>query len=114
MKSPSSRRPTKAPVARSNTRLRFIFLLKSKSKLSSVSWESRKRGLLAAPFQRSFTTAIQFIRHQTGKQIDRGHALGLCLMQAGFQHFRHAAESQLLECAVQFNEIHSLAPWFGG
>lgn len=30
-----------------------------------------KRGLLAAPFQQSFTTAIQFIRYQTGKQIDR-------------------------------------------
>ena len=46
MKNPSSRRPTKAPVARSNTRVRFIFLLKSKSKLSSVLWESRNAACL--------------------------------------------------------------------
>ena len=33
----------KAPVARSKTRLRFIFLLKVKSKESSVFWGSRNR-----------------------------------------------------------------------
>src|ERR1700730_8931548 len=40
-KSASSRRPTNAAVARSKTRLRFIFLLKLKSKLSRVLCGSR-------------------------------------------------------------------------
>src|SRR5271165_1403540 len=39
--SASSRRAIKPAVARSKTRLRFIFLLKAKSKLSRVFWESR-------------------------------------------------------------------------
>src|SRR5208282_4909490 len=36
----------KLPVASSNTRLRFIFLLKSKSKLSRVAWGSRNSACL--------------------------------------------------------------------
>ena len=42
----SSRLSMKAPVARSNTRLRFIFGLKVKSKLSSVLLGSRKAASL--------------------------------------------------------------------
>src|SRR6266853_3898094 len=42
----SSRLLMKAPVARSKTRLRFIFGLKAKSKLSSVRSGSRKRACL--------------------------------------------------------------------
>src|SRR5712691_1689347 len=42
----SSRRAIKLAVARSNTRLRFIFLLKLKSKLSSVFCWSRKPACL--------------------------------------------------------------------
>src|SRR6202140_2169917 len=44
----------KAPVARSNTKLRFIFLLKLKSKLSSVFCGSRKSACLRSrPSRRS-------------------------------------------------------------
>src|SRR6266481_2042297 len=42
----SSRLPMKAHVARSKTRLRFIFGLKVKSKLSSVLWGSRNAACL--------------------------------------------------------------------
>src|SRR5713226_4968478 len=45
-KSPSSCWAMKWPVARSNTRPRFIFLLKSKSKLSRLAWGSRKSACL--------------------------------------------------------------------
>jgi hypothetical protein len=38
--------PMKAQVARSKTRLRFIFALKAKSKLSSVLFGSRKAACL--------------------------------------------------------------------
>src|ERR1039458_7579560 len=46
MKSPSSRRPMKAAVARSKTRARFILGLNWKSKVSRVLLASRKRACL--------------------------------------------------------------------
>ena len=95
----SSRLSMNAPVARSNTRLRFIFGLKLKSKLSSVLSGSRKRGLFAAALQQPVGAAREFVRDQAGDQIDGGHGFGLSLAQARFQHCGHAAEAELAQRA---------------
>src|SRR5664280_2940862 len=81
----SSRLPMKAHVAKSKTRLRFIFGLKLKSKWSSVFCGSRQAA--AAPGQ--------LVGDQARDQIDRRHGLGLRLVQARFQHGGNAAEPQL-------------------
>jgi hypothetical protein len=60
-----------------------------------------------------FLTQQEHIRRWARTEAHRAYAvLKRSRMEDNFQHFRHAAESQLLECTVQFNEIHSLAPWF--
>src|ERR1700681_693054 len=64
----SSRLLMNALVARSNTRLRFIFGLKVKSKLSRVRSASRKA--------------------------------------ACFEHRAHAAQAELAQRAVEFDEVH--------
>ena len=91
----SSRLPMKAPVARSKTRLRFIFGLKVKSKLSRVRSGSRKRGLFAAALEQPVAAAREFVGDQARDQVDGRHGFGLGLAQAGFEHRGHAAEPEL-------------------
>ena len=85
----------KAHVARSNTRLRFIFGLKVKSKLSSVLCGSRKAACLRRRSSRRSLRRVSSSADQARDQIDRRHGFGLRLAQAGFQHGGHAAEPQL-------------------
>ena len=87
----------KPPVARSKTRLRFIFGLKVKSKLSSVLLAIAEAGLFAPAFQQPVGAARQFVGDQTREQIDGRHRFGLGLMQARFQHGGHAAETELAQ-----------------
>ena len=96
----------KAAVARSKTRLRFIFLLKVKSKLSQCRLRVAEPGLFPPPFEQSNTATVQLVRDQTRDQIDRGHRFGLGLMETGFQNFGDTAETELTESSLEFDEIH--------
>ena len=82
-------------MARSKTRLRFIFGLKVKSKFSRVRSRVAKVGLFAAPFEQSVAAPGQFVGDQARDQVDRRHGFGLCLAQSGFEHGGHAAEPEL-------------------
>ena len=72
-----------APVASSKTSARFIFLLKSKSKVSSVLPASRKRGLLdaAARASRSWRR-MQLVADERRDEVDGRQLLGLRLRGA--------------------------------
>ena len=50
-------------------------------------------GLLAPAFQHPVGAAGQFIRHQTGDQIQGGHGFGLGLAQTSFQDGGHASQT---------------------
>src|SRR5713226_5474557 len=65
-----------------------------------------KLRLLATSLQQPFAATSQFIRYQTGDQIDRCHPFGLGLAQTGLQHGSYAAEPQLFQGTVQLNQIH--------
>ena len=65
--------------------------------------------LLVAPVQQALTAAGEFIGDQDGDQVDGGHVLRLCLQQACFQHCGHAAQAQLHQGAIQFDQVHG---WF--
>ena len=65
--SASSRLPMKAHVARSKTRLRFIFGLKVKSKLSSVLIGIAEPGLLAPALQQPVAAPCQFVGDQAAR-----------------------------------------------
>jgi hypothetical protein len=85
----------KAAVARSNTRLRFIFGLKVKSKLSSVLCGSRKAACFRRRSSRRSLRPVQLVCDQTRDQINRRHGLGLGLVQSSFQHGGDATEPEL-------------------
>ena len=65
-------------------------------------------GLFAAPLQQAVGAAGEFVGDQAGEQVDGRHGFGLGLAQAGFQHGGHAAEAELAQRALQFDEIHAL------
>ena len=58
---------------------------------------------LAAPFQQSVTTTRPFIRHQTGKEVDRCHRLRLGLLEGGVQKRGHAPKRSCRK--ERFNSI---------
>src|SRR5271157_379757 len=103
----SSWRAMKVPLARSKIRLRFIFLLKAKSKLSRVFWESRN---CACFFRRSSKRSPRRASSSETRQESRSmgaERFGLGLAQAGLQHSGHAAQAKLFESTIEFNQIHS-------
>src|SRR6516225_7918732 len=63
--------------------------------------------LFPAPFQKSVAAASQFVRHQTGEEVDGCHRFRLGLLQACFQHRGHTTEAQLTQSTIQLDEIHS-------
>ena len=67
-------------------------------------------GLFAAPFQQAVRAACEFVADQRGEKVDGRHRFGLRLSEASFQHGGHAAEPELAERALQFDEVHS--DWF--
>src|SRR5713101_8004416 len=82
----SSWRAMKAPVARSKIRLRFIFLLKLKSKFFEAPLWVAKLGLLGPSLQQAIAATSEFVGDQAGKEVDGGHGLGLSLVETGFEH----------------------------
>ena len=82
-------------MARSKTRLRFIFGLKVKSKLSSVLCGSRKAACLRRRSSRRSLRRVSssVTRHEIRSMGAIG--FGLSLAQSGFQHGGDAAEPQL-------------------
>ena len=91
----SSRLLMKAPVARSKTRLRFIFGLKAEVEVIERPVGIAKAGLFAAAFEQTVGAAREFVGNQTGDQVDGRHGFGLSLAQAGFEHRGHAAQPEL-------------------
>ena len=64
----------KRPVASSWISARFIFLLKSKSKVSSERSGSRKRGLFVPPLEEAVLPPQQFVGDERRHEIDRRRA----------------------------------------
>jgi hypothetical protein len=64
-------------------------------------------GVFAAPFEQAVRAPGEFVRDQRGKQVDGRHGFGLSLKQAGFEHVGHAAEAELAQRALEFDEVHS-------
>ena len=61
-----------------------------------------------APGQQALTAAGEFVRYQSGDQVDGGHGVGLCLEQACFQHCDHASHAQFVQGAIEFDQVHGL------
>jgi len=52
-------------------------------------------GLLGPALQQAIAATSEFIRDQTGEEVDRGHGFGLSLAETGFEHGGDTAESEL-------------------
>ena len=100
----------KRPVASSWISARFIFLLKSKSKLSSERSGSRKPRLFVAALEQAVLPPQEFVGHEHRHEIDRRELLGLGVAEAGFEDGRHAREAEFAERVIEFDEIHSGSP----
>ena len=111
-KSASSRWSMKRAVARSKTRVRFIFLLKVKSKLSSERSGSRKRACLRRRSSSRSCRRSEFVGDQRRDEVDGRHLFGLRLAQAGLQDVGHAGEAELAQARVEFDEVHVGSPVF--
>jgi len=77
------------------------FLLKVKSKLSRVFWESRNwPALSAAP---ASARHAERVRRRPDRRAGRwGERFGLCLAQTGLQHGGHSAQAKLFERTIEF------------
>ena len=64
-------------------------------------------GLFFPPLQQALATPGEFVRDQTGDQVDGGERFALCLAQMGLQHGGHSAQAKLFEGTIEFDEIHS-------
>ena len=102
----SSRLPMNAAVARSKTRLRFIFGLKVKSKLSSVRSGSRKPACLR---RRSSNRSVRRVSSSETRHEIRSMgamASAWAWRRAGFEHCGHAAQAELAQRAFEFDKVH--------
>jgi hypothetical protein len=63
--------------------------------------------LFVAAIQQSLAAAGEFVIHQAGNEVDGRHGFGLGLMDAGFQHGGDAAEAELPQSTLYFNQIHN-------
>lgn len=89
---------------------RFIFLLKSRSKVSRERSASRKRACLEAARDEPILTAHEFVADERRDEIDRRLFLGLRLAEARFEDYRHAGETKLSQSMIELNEIHTGSP----
>src|ERR1019366_5351352 len=64
--------------------------------------------LFVASLQEPLATAGQLIRDQRGDQVDGRHVLRLRLQKAGFHHCGHAAQAQLYQGTIEFDQVHGL------
>jgi len=101
-------RAMNAPAARSKTRLRFIFLLKAKSKLSRVLCESRNWACLVRRSSQALATQGEF-RRRPGTTAGRwGERFGLGLTADGSPARRgHSAQAKVVESTVRVRLDHS-------
>src|SRR5260370_324878 len=91
----SSWRAMKAPVARSKTRLRFIFLLKLKSKLSRLLCGSRNSACLVLRSSKRSPRRVSSSETKQERKSMGGHGFCLGLVETGFEHGGDTAESEL-------------------
>ena len=83
-------------------RRRFIFLLKSKSKLSSGRRRRGSRPRLMRRSSRRSARPRQLVGDETGDQVDREPAVRTAPRRsAGLEDGGHAAEAQLPERTVE-------------
>ena len=65
-----------------------------------------KLGGVHAAGAESIAAACELVGDQRGEDVDGRHALGLRLEEARFEHLGHAAEAELLESAVELDQVH--------
>jgi hypothetical protein len=64
-------------------------------------------GLFGPAFEKTQSSAVEFVVDQAGDQIDRRrHAFGLGLMEPGFQSPSEAAQAELAQGALEFGDVH--------
>jgi hypothetical protein len=68
-------------------------------------WVTELR-LLVAPLQQPLAATGKFVGDQDGDQVDGSHGFRLSLQQARLQHGGHAAQAQLHQGAIQFDQVH--------
>ena len=51
-----------------------------------------KLGLLDPALQQTIAATSELVRDQAGEKVDRGHGLGLSLVETGFQYGGNAAQ----------------------
>src|ERR1039457_1673800 len=68
-------------------------------------------GELAPPLQEPVRAPGEFVGDEGCQQIDRRHGFGLRLPEARLQNGGHAAEPELTQTALQFDEIHVGFSW---
>jgi len=78
----------KAQVARSKTRLRFIFGFKTEVEIIQIPLRGRGKAACLPPAVSSkrSTAPGQLVRDQARDQIDGSHGFGLSLAQSGFEY----------------------------
>jgi hypothetical protein len=70
-------------------------LVESEVEVVESAIEIAETGFLSTPVQEPVGTPCEFIRYESGKQIDGRHRFGLGLVQPGFQHSCNSAEPEL-------------------
>ena len=100
----------KRPVASSWISARFIFLLKSKSKVSSERLRVAKARLFVPALEQSVLSTQELVGHERRYEIDRRQLFGLGVAQAGFEDGRHARQAEFAEGVIELDEIHSGSP----
>ena len=95
-----------AAVARSKTRLRFIFGIEGEVEVVERPVGIAEAGLFAAALQQPVATAREFVRDQARDQVDGSHGFGLGLAQTGFEHLGDAAQAQLPQRTFEFDKVH--------
>src|SRR5436190_4897966 len=66
-----------------------------------------KLSLFAAAIEQAVAAPGEFVINQASNEVDGRHGFSLRLMDPGFQHGSDAAEAELPESTLQFNQIHS-------
>lgn len=66
-----------------------------------------KSGLLDASLDESIAASQEFVGDERGDEVDWRERFGLRLQQPRFEDARHAAEAELEQGVIQFDEIHS-------
>ena len=71
-----------------------------------------KAGLLDAAVEEPILASEQFVADERGEEVDRGELLGLGLEQPHLQAGGQAGEPELVEGALQFDEVHvGISSW---